>query len=618
MASSPVAAAERWWAREAYSQLSDFGTLVQRSAETFGGDVFLRPAEHGVDPLSFRDVEQFVRGFEVFLEKAGVAPGESCAVISNNTTAMVLQFIAMIATDRVFVPINPNSSADDITFIVDDCSAKAVVYERSLEEKASFLKESCELVPVGSPDEFIAEVMALAKERPARQSQPKPGSIAEIVYTTGSTGRPKGVQLTHRNLFADLFGIGEAFGFTRGEKFLTVTPLFHNSGQIMTTLIPLYCGGVTTVIRPDMGFINFWHYVDTYEPAWTLVMPSHIALMLDRKDVSRKGTLKGILCGGAKIEPQTQKEFERRFSVPIFCNYGLTESTSIATCVRPEDADRASGSVGRPLSINEVKIFKSNREAAANEVGEIWIRGDNIFAGYVNLPGVYAEKVQFGWLHTGDLGFTDATGAIHIVDRIDNMVLVGGENVYPSEIERFVPELEGVSEALLVAIPDRIMGRELILVYRLAPGATAKVKEWKQHLFSKLVSFKVPRRFIDVKDVGLEDFPRSQSGKLLRKRLQAAVEARLNPDTVAAPAVAETRASRVFTKAAEVIADVLEIDVVDVDEQLSMDRAPSWDSMNHLKLVMSLESAFGVTFTPAQISEMTDVRAIVRILENAK
>lgn len=601
------------WTPEAYAGLTDFGTLLEDSARQYGHDVYLQPAEPGIRPVSFAEVERFVRGFESFLEAHGIPAGSSCALLANNGTAMVLEFLGLIATARTCVPINPNSSVDEMAYIVADSGVAAVLYESALEEKAAFLTETCELVPIDVAQAFIDRMLAASDERPARVGRPTRSTIAEVVYTTGSTGRPKGVQLSHQNLLADMHGIGRAFGFVRHDRFLTVTPLFHNSGQITTTLVPLYCGGRTTAVRPDMGFINFWHYVDEFEPAWTLVMPSHVVLTMDRKESPRRQSLRGILCGGAKLEPQTQRSFEERFGVPVYTNYGLTESTSIATCVRPADAGRPAGSVGRPLDINDVRVFKDNREAGVGVTGEIWIRGDNVFAGYLNLPEVYAEKTRFGWLHTGDLGYADEEGQFHIIDRIDNMALVGGENVYPSEIERFVPELTGMSEGVVLAVPDRIMGSELVLVYRLCEGAQPDQKGWRVFLLSKLVSFKVPRRFVDVHDLGLADFPRAQNGKLLRKRLQSALEARLFPRQDAA--VSPQRASALYGKVAAVVAEVLELEVEQITPDTTIDLVPSWDSLNHMRLMLTLEAEFGVTLSPPQIAQMVRVGTIVEILE---
>lgn len=606
--------ADSLWASEAYAQLRDIGTVVDHSSRRFGDAPYILPAEPEATPLSFRHLESFIRGFEVFLERQGVSSGDRCVVISNNSTTLILQFLAIMALDRIFVPINPHASANDIAFIIDDCDAKVVIFDNALEEKVRFLADR-ELIPFEQGSDFIRMVTQLSSERPEPASAPTADSIAEIVYTSGSTGRPKGVELTHRNLLADMFGIGQVFDFAPATKFLTVTPLFHNSGQIMTTLIPLYCGGVTTAIRPDMGFINFWHYVDLFQPEWTLVMPAHVALMLDRSEAPSRSTLQGILCGGAKLEPKVHADFERRFAVTIYPNYGLTESASIATCARPDDTARASGSVGRPLDINKVRLVNGGREAAAMEIGEIWISGDNVFKGYVGLPELYARKVQDGWLHTGDLGFQDANGYIHIVDRIDSMVIVGGENVYPSEIERFVPDLAGINEAYVLSVPDRIMGRELVLVYKMPQGTTPNEKAWKSHLFSKLTRFKVPRRFVDVKKLGLEDFPRSPNGKLLRKVLQDSLESHLCPE-LAGPG-AMSRSSTHFRQLATVIADVMEIDEGSVHEDLHMDHVPSWDSLNHLRLMVTLGDAFGLYLSPARMAEMTSVPAILRVLDDS-
>lgn len=612
MPSSTPQSAEELWTSAAYQQLSTLAALIDRSAARFSDDVYIDPVEPGIRPISFSDVETFSRGFELFLERWKVAPGQACAVVCNNSSTLVLLFLATIAADRIFVPINPNASAEEMSFIVDDCAARVVLYDESLAKKIEFLSEDTELVPFANDGAFIEEILGSAVGRAARESAPTPASIAEIVYTTGTTGKPKGVLLSHRNLLADQFGIGEVFGFAPRTRFLTTTPLFHNSGQIMTTLIPLYAGGITTAVRPDMGFINLWHYVDRFQPEWTLVMPSHIALMLDRREAPQAATLRGILCGGAKLEPATQLAFEERFGVRIYPNYGLTESASIATCARPDDTERANGSVGRPLHINRVRIFKGQREAVPMEVGEIRISGDNVFGGYLNRPEAFAEKVKDGWLHTGDLGYADGAGYVFIVDRIDNMILVGGENVYPSEVERFVPALSGVSEAFALSLPDRIMGRELVLVYKLQQGARADVKGWRAQLLTLLTPFKVPRRFLAVEEIGLSDFPRSASGKLLRHRLQRALESHAAPDNVAQSASAPT--SPQFGRLAEVMAEVLEVDEDEIDAGTHMDHVPSWDSMAHLRLMLRIEEVFGVTLSAGNMARMTDVSTILEII----
>lgn len=611
---NPVTPATHW-DNSAYDLATDFQTIVNRSSEMFETDVYIQPIEADIEPLTFGQLSSFVRGFEVFLEQHGVGYGDACAIISHNSTALMMEFVALMATGRIFVPINPNSSVDEINFILEDSAPKALIYGESLEEKVDSVHDWCQLIKVSSDAEFIERMTALAESRPTLGSRPTADTVAEIIYTSGTTGRPKGVILSHRNLITDVFGLGQIFDLAPDDRFLTVAPLFHNSGQILTTLAPLYCGGTTTAIRSDMGFINFWHYVDEYQPTWTLVMPAHVALMLERANPSKHKSLKGILCGGAPLQREVQLAFEEKFCAPLYPNYGLTESTSVATCSRPGEEDRISGTAGKPLDINDVKIFKRGGEVADGIIGEVRIRGNNICKGYLNLPELTMEKIQQGWLHSGDLGFINDDGALQLVDRIDNMIIVGGENVYPTEVERFVPELQGMQEGIVLSLPDRIMGRELVLLYR-GDGGDRRTKDWRNHLLSKLTSFKVPRRFIDVADLGLDEFPRSDNGKILRSGLQRQLEKKFGvAEEVNAPVV-DSQRSFISDKTKSLIGEIMQIDSVRDDQQ--MDNTPSWDSVNHLQLVMTLEQSFGVTFNATQIAEMTSLESVVREVTKLK
>lgn len=595
------------WGDDAYEQSVDFAGIVARSIERHGSNIYLNPLEADIDPISFESLGRFVRGFEVFLEENGVGEGDACAIVAHNSTALVLQFVALLATGRTFVPINPNSTVSEINFILEDSAPKCLLYNSALEEKVDAIHDWCSEIEIPSDAAFIAEIMARGEQRAELAAQPGPDTTGEIVYTSGTTGRPKGVQLTHRNLITDVFGLGQIFGFTEEDTFLTVAPLFHNSGQILTTLTPLYCGGTTTAIRSDMGFINFWHYVDEFKPTWTLVMPAHVALMLERSKPAAFKGIEGILCGGAPLQKEVQLAFEEKFSAPLYPNYGLTESTSVATCARPDEDDRYSGSAGRPLAINEVKIFNKDQEVADGVVGEVRIRGNNICAGYLNLPELTAEKIKRGWLHTGDLGYIKESGALQIVDRLDNMVIVGGENVYPTEVERLLPGLEALQEGILLSLPDKIMGRELVLVYRSDQG-DARVRQWRDVLLEALTNFKVPRRFVNVEDLGFEEFPKAANGKVQRSKLQRALEEHFGVAEAPQPAAGDTEGSFVTDKTKAILMEILQLDHVRYDQNI--DNTPSWDSVNHLTLIMALEQTFGVSFSATQIADMTSLEAI--------
>jgi acyl-CoA synthetase (AMP-forming)/AMP-acid ligase II/acyl carrier protein len=312
-----------------------------------------------------------------------------------------------------------------------------------------------------------------------------------------------------------------------------------------------------------------------------------------------------------------QIDFEETFSAALYPNYGLTESTSVATCARPGDPDRISGSAGKPLGINDVEVFTSNGEqATAGVVGEIRIRGNNICSGYLNRPEATSREIVNGWLHTGDLGVFDDNGALRVVDRLDNLVLVGGENVYPTEIERLLPELEGLQEGIVLSLPDRIMGSELVLVFR-SSFSSAPIKEWRQRLLQQLSSFKVPRRFIRASDLGLTDFPKAANGKVQRSKIQSRLNDFFGVVSDESQAGRQTtHDSETLQKVKLILLNILQID--EIGDLEDMDSLPSWDSINHLNLVMTLEQDFSISFNAKQITEMTSLPAIVAAVEKLK
>ena len=191
---------------------------------------------------------------------------------------------------------------------------------------------------------------------------------------------------------------------------------------------------------------------------------------------------------------------------------------------------------------------------------------------------------------------------------MDNMIIVGGENVYPTEIERLVPELSGMKEGVLLSLPDRIMGHELVMVYR-GTGEEPRIKEWKDYFLSKLVSFKVPRRFVDIRELGLDTFPTTDNGKIKRRELQQMLE-----DKYIAPKQSEVsdddpKGAFVVDKSKSLVCEIMQLDSVRDDQ--NMENTPAWDSIRHLQLVMALEQSFGVNLTPAQITKMTSLSSII-------
>jgi acyl-CoA synthetase (AMP-forming)/AMP-acid ligase II len=239
--------------------------------------------------------------------------------------------------------------------------------------------------------------------------------------------------------------------------------------------------------------------------------------------------LRGILTGGSAIDAALIQGFELRFGVPVRTVYGLTETASISTCEYLDPSPRSYGSSGRPLDICRVRVHSERDGLQAPDAlvpfqkGEILISGSNVFESYLGDPELTLERKVDGWVRTGDVGYFDKYGNLFVVDRLDSMLIVGGENVYPAEVEKLCALLPGAAQIVLVGVDDSIWGKELVLVYKPERGTTPSVSSWRRILEEQIAAIKIPRRYVSIQELGLTDFPRKENGKLDRRSVSALV-----------------------------------------------------------------------------------------------
>ncbi len=503
--------------------------LVTESAAKYGDRPYLLPVEPEGSVISFADVLTFTRGCASLLEERGVPAGARVGVIMHNSTLAALLFLGIIGAQRTLVFLNPKAGPAELDAQLAD-AGPALVFGR--DATAEKLSGALTWLSVDKEEAVLADLLARGA---AYQGELSPldssgAQDAEIVYTSGSTGAPKGVVLPHRSLLAGSLSLSRWAEAGEDDVFLNVNPMFHAGGHTFPTLTPLWNGGKTVCVRSEAALARFWTYVERFKPTWTLAVNAYLAHLSEGAERPAVKSLKGFLAGGSPLSSELIHRFESTFDIPVYQVYGMTEMATITT-VEPRDrkpGDRRTA--GLPLDCSRVRIMRPDgSDAAPDENGEVLLSGDNMFSRYENQPELTAERLVDGWIRTGDLGNLDANGELSIVDRLDSMVIVNGENLYPAEIEGVVPHLTGIQDAVVATLPHPVTGVELVLVYTLLPGAQADEDGWRATLLQHLSTFKVPRRFVPLTDFGVDAFPRTGLGKIVRPDVQKLALEHLTP-----------------------------------------------------------------------------------------
>ncbi|MTB50086.1 long-chain fatty acid--CoA ligase [Lewinella sp. W8] len=511
----------------------NLSTLLEDSARRYPTkDAFIFMDTH----LSYAQINGAANQIANGLAAAGIRAGDKVALSCLNLPYFPMIYFGILKAGAVVVPLSVLLKRDEVEYHLKDSEAKAYFCFLGapglpmLEEGYAGFRSvpSCEHFFVitaqptdPSPIDGLTTLGALMQgQSPTRETaQTGAEDTAVIIYTSGTTGRPKGAELTHSNLALNAILSADLYGAGAEDKLLTVLPLFHIFAMTVMMNAGVY-RGVTNVLLPRFDAeavlgLMLKHEVSIFAGVptmyWGLLNYENKTFDLDA--IAAK--LKMCLSGGASLPVKVLEDFEAKFNVQILEGYGMSEGSPVVTFNQLEKG-RKPGSIGTPVWGVEVKIVgEDDQEMPVGEKGEIVYRGHNVMKGYFNKPEANAKTIRNGWLHSGDVGVMDEDGFFYVVDRTKDMIIRGGLNVYPREVEDVMMKHEAVSLVAVIGVPDDQFGEEIKACVVLKEGAEVSEEALREWTKERIAAYKYPRHV-----EFLEALPQSATGKILKKELR--------------------------------------------------------------------------------------------------
>lgn len=459
------------------------------------------------------------------LARHGLREGGMAAVLCRNGLHVPPLLHAVHYVGAVYLPLNIRLSPPEIRdqladagcrlLICDEACAGLAEAVRKMQPElailpASFLlEEGADAVSGVDPDDEGGDILL--------KGEIDFSAVSTVMYTSGTTGRPKGVIHTFGNHWASAIGSALNLGLGERDRWLVALPLFHVGG--LSALMKNVIYGMPVVIHDKFNPERANRAIVEQGVTIVSVVTQMLSRMLEQLGERRyPDSFRCMLLGGGPA-PLSLLEACRKRGVPVFQTYGLTETASQIATLAPEFALAKLGSAGKPFFQSELKIVIDGREASPGEAGEIAVRGPNVTPGYWNNPEATARAIRDGWLHTGDIGYVDEEGFLFVLDRRSDLIISGGENVYPAEIEAVLAGHPDIAEAGVAGVPDERWGKVPVAFVRTRPGARLTEEDVKQYCAARLARYKQPARIYFV-----EELPRNAANKLVRKDLVRLLE----------------------------------------------------------------------------------------------
>jgi acyl-CoA synthetase (AMP-forming)/AMP-acid ligase II len=473
-----------------------------------GGHAILVAARHpelaaAIAQCPFTDGLASARAQEQ-LEEHGVKRGDVVALRLTNRIEFVILLFATWRLGGAVTPINPALTEVEVSYQLKDSSARLMVAEEGAD-------------PINGVTNLSVAELRTSPAGTASRVRHDPAALALLIYTSGTTGAPKGVMLDHANLDAMTRMGRDDLKVTQADRSLLILPLFHVNGIVVSVLLPLMAGG-SVVVASRFNPHTFFDVVEAERPTYFSGVPTIYSLPATPPAEVQPDTssVRFAVCGAAPAPPELLNRFEGRYAIPIVEGYGLSEATCGST-INPIGGPRRAGTVGLPFPGQELRILNSDGSPAAPGVdGEVAVRGANVMRGYLGRPDETAKVLRDGWLRTGDVGHLDADGYLTLVGRSKEMIIRGGENIYPKEIEDVLTSDPTVLEAAVIGVPDEKWGQVVVAYVQPEPGQTADADSLLLHCAQSLSGYKRPSA-IHV----LDELPRNAVGKVAKPTLRA-------------------------------------------------------------------------------------------------
>jgi len=501
--------------------------LLEHNARTHPNRVALSAAD---EELTYRALRDRMRGHAAVLRAAGIGAGDRVAVLAHNSIAYVEALFGVTCAGAALVPLNYLLIGRELVSILREADVKAVLYSGEFLARVEEIRPSLPGVPCFVRIDDPGITRGSKDGEPPDEPPVAETDVAQVIYTGDSSGRPRGAMLSHRNLMAAAASSALELGLSRNDVYLSCVPLpfLGGTGRILRFLYV----GATVVLHREFDPEETLRAIERRSVTRVLLTPTMMAKILPLPSAGKfnLATLRTVLYGGTAIPVDLLKRAIRFFRCGLVQSYGHVESAGIMTFLHEEDHSldesapymRKLMSVGKEAIGTEVRVVdESGREIAPHQVGEIVVRGPNVFEGYRNDPKSTAGALKGGWLHTGDVASIDEEGYIYIVDRSHDTLMVGGIPVHPREIEGVLSEHPAVQEAVVVARPDYTMGEVPVAVVVLRKGEKEDAGPILAHCVANMASFKVPRTI-----EFLPALPRNSQGKVLRARLRERIASR--------------------------------------------------------------------------------------------